>query len=356
MYSCSFSDSDDSQDESSCDGISFISEITQESSSTRNIVLHMDVDYFYAQCEELELEESERQRPIAVGQKHIIVTCNYIAREFGVKKLELQTEARKKCPCLLIIDGSDLERYRKFSTQIYKVLRETIHSMAKEYRIGERDVAMKKGGMDEVACDVTALVDAIVESDKGGGLKPLPPNAFVYGNEASSVVLREDQSGAASTIVANQSYDYHSESMFSNNPLHHDNDLVEKRLHIAAACAEQVRQAIHQQLGFTTSLGVSTSPMLSKIASSIQKPNGLSILYPWRSCTLISEMPLRSVPQLGSRTLKALVPCLDRYNIGKQTSKNDFWKCRYECPTCCICCALSRLSNSSYSLASTPST
>lgn len=300
----SFYSSSDSEESSSDDA---------EEPAPLRIVLHMDVDYFYAQCEELELDDSSKQRPIAVGQKHIIVTCNYVARAQGVQKLMLQTEARKNCPSLLIVDGSDLERYRRYSTQIYQTLRQEMSSMSSEY--DNASVAMKKGGMDEVACDITALVDAIMSN---GNMQSAPQNSFIYGDEDSSVVLKEDQSGAQCTVS----------HLARNEPTSNNQAIIQQRLHVAATCAERLRQAIYTNTRFTTSIGVSTSPMLSKIASSLQKPNGLSVLYPWRATFLIQNMPLRSIPQLGSKTLKSLISCLEGYSRNRKVEKDSFWTCR----------------------------
>ena len=46
---------------------------------TRSIV-HVDVDCFYCQCEQVDGPPDYRERPLAIGQKHIVVTCNYLAR------------------------------------------------------------------------------------------------------------------------------------------------------------------------------------------------------------------------------------------------------------------------------------
>jgi nucleotidyltransferase/DNA polymerase involved in DNA repair len=178
---------------------------------------------------------------------------------------------------------------------------------------------MRKGGMDEVLCDITALADAMVDTSK---LQSLPTNAFIYGNDESSVVLTEDQSGAQSIV---RNHCHAQESSFHDDD---DDVLVQRRLYAAAACAERIRQAIHTNTGFTTSMGVSVSPMLSKIASSLKKPNGLVVLYPWRASSLVYSMPLGKVPQLGRTTLKALEPCLQYYNHGKQQQNGGFWTCR----------------------------
>ncbi|HSA97467.1 MAG TPA: DNA polymerase IV, partial [Candidatus Nitrosotenuis sp.] len=58
---------------------------------TERIVLHIDFDYFYAQCEEIRNPDL-RTKPIAVcifsdrgGDSGAIATANYIARKYGVK-------------------------------------------------------------------------------------------------------------------------------------------------------------------------------------------------------------------------------------------------------------------------------
>lgn len=47
-----------------------------------------------------------------------MVTCNYEARELGVKKLMNVRDAKEKCPQLVLVNGEDLTRYREMS---YKV-------------------------------------------------------------------------------------------------------------------------------------------------------------------------------------------------------------------------------------------
>jgi nucleotidyltransferase/DNA polymerase involved in DNA repair len=69
-------------------------------------------------------------KPFAVGQKQIIVTSNYVARSFGVKKLMSREEAKKTCPELIIIEGSDLEPYRLASQSIYKAFRDCIKELS----------------------------------------------------------------------------------------------------------------------------------------------------------------------------------------------------------------------------------
>ena len=50
------------------------------------VVLHIDVNSFYAQVE-MALDESLRQRPLGIQQQQLLVTTNYVARDAGVPEL-----------------------------------------------------------------------------------------------------------------------------------------------------------------------------------------------------------------------------------------------------------------------------
>ena len=68
----------------------------------QKIVLHVDFDYFYAQCEEIRTP-ALKTKPVAVcmfsnrgGDSGAIATANYMAREFGVKSgLSIQSAKQK---------------------------------------------------------------------------------------------------------------------------------------------------------------------------------------------------------------------------------------------------------------------
>ncbi|MGB1263553.1 MAG: DNA polymerase IV [Cognaticolwellia sp.] len=87
-------------------------------SSGRKII-HIDMDCFYAAVEmrdNLEL----RNVPIAVGgngPRSVLCTCNYKAREFGVRSAMPNARAKALCPELIIVDGR-MSVYQQVSQQI----------------------------------------------------------------------------------------------------------------------------------------------------------------------------------------------------------------------------------------------
>eukprot|EP00775_Hariotina_reticulata_P008320 gene8320-8505_t len=106
------------------------------------IVVHIDVDCFYAQVEEVR-NPSLRDRPLAVTQKYLVVTANYVARKRGVTKLMGIQEARRICPDLVLVPGEDLTPYRTASRDIRRVL--------------SRWGPTEKLGLDESWVDVTQV-------------------------------------------------------------------------------------------------------------------------------------------------------------------------------------------------------
>ena len=259
------------------------------------IVMHLDVDAFYCQCEELR-DGSLNTKPFSVGQKHIIVTCNYVARSVGVTKLMLRTTAKKVCPDLVIIEGSDLQPYRRQSRKIYNAFRKAVAGLP-----GSKKNLARKGGMDEMFADITFAVDTVAGTANGGVGGNV--DVFIYGDDPSAhVSISEDQSGA--TAVAS------TRAGASHMP-QAEKDMERSRLHIAAKFAAIIRAAVKDDTGFTACAGVSTSPMLAKLASELRKPDSLNLLYSWRSSSIVEVMPLRKVPGLGSRTLRSLTDLLE---------------------------------------------
>ncbi|MFZ9035369.1 MAG: DNA polymerase IV [Francisellaceae bacterium] len=88
---------------------------------TRKII-HIDMDYFYAQAEELRHPEL-KDKPLAVGgttERSVLTTCNYIARTFGIHSAMPTKIALKRCPDLVVLPV-DMAYYREKSNQIREI-------------------------------------------------------------------------------------------------------------------------------------------------------------------------------------------------------------------------------------------
>ncbi|UTW46268.1 DNA polymerase IV [bacterium SCSIO 12696] len=86
-------------------------------------IIHIDCDCFYAAVE-MRDDPSLRDVPIAVGgeadRRGVIATCNYPAREYGVRSAMASAHARRLCPGLILIPPR-MDKYREAAQQIRKL-------------------------------------------------------------------------------------------------------------------------------------------------------------------------------------------------------------------------------------------
>lgn len=74
----------------------------------------------------------------------------------------------------------------------------------------------------------------------------------------------------------------------------------------ATLIANHLRQHIYQTTGLTASAGVSYNKMLAKIASDINKPNGIAVITPEQSADFIASLPIERFHGIGKATAKRM--------------------------------------------------
>ncbi|MCF6137799.1 DNA polymerase IV [Pseudalkalibacillus berkeleyi] len=93
--------------------------------STARIILHIDMNSFYASVESA-LNPELRGKPLAIAgnveeRRGIVVTSSYEARAKGVKTTMPVWEAKKYCPELIVMPPS-FDKYRKASQEMFDLL------------------------------------------------------------------------------------------------------------------------------------------------------------------------------------------------------------------------------------------
>ncbi len=74
----------------------------------------------------------------------------------------------------------------------------------------------------------------------------------------------------------------------------------------ATLIAQDIRQAIESELGLTASAGVAPLKFVAKVASDINKPNGLCVIPPQQLPAFIAQLELGKISGVGKVTLKKL--------------------------------------------------
>lgn len=81
----------------------------------------------------------------------------------------------------------------------------------------------------------------------------------------------------------------------------------------AGQTARAIKARIHSEIGLTCSVGLAPNKFLAKIASDMDKPDGLTIITPEQVDGFIRTLPIRKVPGVGRRAFELLQPLGIRY-------------------------------------------
>ena len=242
--------------------------------NTEREVVLLDCDAFYSQCEELRLGLSGNE-PLAVTQKHIVVTCNYPARSHGLKKLQLVDDARSACPHAYFISGEDLSSYRSTSKAVLSSLRSF-------------GCSVEKAGLEEMYVDVSPEVSR--RSARGDD-----PPFHGYVHCASTQLLAHNPNRRPMDLnAASQGNQQSTQMQYAHL----------RRLRIASAIAKEMRDHVHSQCGIRTSAGIAHNKLCAKLCL-VHKP-GQTTLPPTEAAAFVATLPARVIPGVGSKVDKML--------------------------------------------------
>lgn len=228
-------------------------------------IIHLDIDYFYAQVEELR-EPSLSTKSLGVQQKNIVVTCNYNARALGVKKLMLVSEAKRVCPDLVLVNGEDLTPYRQMSQKIFEFLL-------------EYTPCVEKLGFDENFIDVTLLVEKR--------------------EQQKQEQQHQDQDSDGTDFPTVIGHIYPSDGATLNAC----SCGCAHRLALGTQIAQEIRKALYQKLGITCCAGISYNKLLAKLVGSQYKPNQQTVLVSSHAEQFMRELgQLNRITGIGQKT------------------------------------------------------
>ena len=69
----------------------------------------------------------------------------------------------------------------------------------------------------------------------------------------------------------------------------------------ATDLASRIRNEIRTQLGLTCSIGIAPTKVVAKIASDVNKPDGLTVVEPENLHSFLAPMPVRKIPGVGRK-------------------------------------------------------
>ncbi|KAI1608054.1 DNA polymerase iota subunit [Exophiala viscosa] len=221
------------------------------------IIIHFDYDCFYASVVENE-NPALKSVPLAIQQKQIVVTCNYEARRRGLRKLQLITEAKRVCPEAVIVLGEDLTRFRDASKELYNFLQQRIWSGRAE-----------RLGFDEVWLDCTDMIDYNLDLLNHNDLSH---SFFCLSKDDPTIGFEYSALG-----VFGPTYPPHT---LKSLQLTEKENRLQQRLIIGSHLARYLRHELESQKGYTSTVGIATNKILSKLVGNVNKPKNQTTIIP----------------------------------------------------------------------------
>ena len=253
------------------------------------VIAHLDMDAFYASVELLRYPElrglpvviggGSRQQPVwendaATGEprrvfarlrdyvgRGVITTATYEARAFGVNSAMGLMKAAKKAPDAILLP-TDFDEYRKYS----RLFKAAVQALAPQ---------VEDRGIDEIYVDLTELVAARMPADdetgpEGQGLR------------------------AAETWWS------------------------------AREIACELKQAVRDATGLSCSIGLAPNKLIAKIASELDKPDGLAIITESEIESRLWPLPVRRLHGVGPKA-SAKLARLGIATIGELAQADPAW-------------------------------
>jgi DNA polymerase-4 len=112
-----------------------------------SVIAHLDLDAFYAACEQLDDPELRGVPLVVGGDPHgrgVVATASYEARAFGIRSAMSCAEALRRCPKAVFV-RPDFERYRRRSRAVWSLVGSLVERV--------EQVGIDEGYLDLAACD-----------------------------------------------------------------------------------------------------------------------------------------------------------------------------------------------------------
>ena len=93
--------------------------------------------------------------------------------------------------------------------------------------------------------------------------------------------------------------------------------------------ARDIKKAVRDVTGLTCSIGLAPVKFLAKIASDLDKPNGITIIYPENIPAFLAKLPVAKIPGVGKKTLPELEKIGIKVTADITRYPREFWIRRF---------------------------
>jgi DNA polymerase-4 len=219
-------------------------------SSKFRVILHLDMDAFYAAIEQRD-NPTLRGQPVIVGspptQRGVVCAASYEARKFGVRSAMPSSTAGRLCPNGIFVPVR-MDKYKAESAKIMELMSQT-------------GAAIEPMSIDEAYLDFSAVV--------------------AHASQTADRARTTEGKGKSSLPC-------------------------DEALRIAEPIARELKQRIFIQRSLTASIGIASNKLLAKLASDYKKPDGLTLIAEKDKVQFLRPLPVRAIHGVGRVTEEIL--------------------------------------------------
>lgn len=277
----------------------------------------IDLNAFFAQVEQIRLG-LDYNKPIVCAQWNSIIAVNYPAREFGIGRMDSIESAKKKCPNLIIAHAAVYKKGNEYWSYVdglphAKDHKVSLDSYRRESRkilriIMEKFEIVEKASVDECYIDFGnhiyhELIKLFPELDRKDNeneqLLPDIPKVLpielqwfgeIYPSEIEQFNPNDSSQGQQSPSI--QDWD----------------DIC---LLIGSRILFELRKEIFNELGYTTSAGLSRNKLISKLSGGFKKPDNQTIIKNSSINNFLNNFELTDISGMGGKLGDSIINKLD---------------------------------------------
>ena len=263
------------------------------------VILLLDLDCFYAQCERVRLGLKDAATSLALLQWDSVLAVTYPARElYGIKRGDTwdQVHSKSHGNCLAIhlplLTTSEVQSGRSTGSSADTTIGEAYDriyhlSEDEQKRLLAQETGLRRQNSEGKACleryrlASTRIFGVVLQA-----LKDHLDEEFILERASIDELFIDVTKFCWDDSITRNIEEEHDiqcvvkKTVFVEYTSHKDNPSIVKALQRGAWVASTIRTAVLDQLGFTLSAGVSTSKLTAKLCASYGKPNGQALLVP----------------------------------------------------------------------------
>jgi DNA polymerase eta len=290
------------------------------------VILLLDLDCFYAQCERVRLGLKNSNTSLALLQWDSVLAVTYPARElYGIKRGDTwdQVHSKSHGNCLAIhlpllttsevksssgaevlsIDTTVKEAYG----QIYQLSEEEQTRLLAQENGWRRQNSEGKACLERYRLASTRIFGVVLQV-----LTEFLNQQFILERASIDELFIDITNYCWDDNITRNVEEEHAfqcvvkKTVFVEYTSQIDNPSVVKALQRGAWVASMIRTAVLNQLGFTLSAGISTSKLTAKLCASYGKPNGQALLVPSSIPAIMLATKISKCRNLGGKIGKAV--------------------------------------------------